>query len=126
MKRKEVNLFIRVYAQIEALHNEMSILSKKSPDDVINKFKLRFINKALDQANYLLREEQKPFGDFEVFNEDDLPTNSDVTMILAQYSGCMEELRSANISEQTLNEWFWAIDGKISDIRTSPPRKLKR
>lgn len=126
MKRGEVDLFIRIYAQIETLYNEIGILSKKNPNDGINKFKLKFINKTLGEANSLLKVEQNPFIDFAFFEEDNLPTNSDVTMILAQYLGYMEELRSANIKEHMENEWWWVIDGKSSQLRTSPPKKLRR
>lgn len=126
MNENEVNSFIQLYTQIEALYTEVSLLSKKNPIDVVNKFKLRYINKTLEQANNILKDERKPFSDFTFFEEDNLPTNSDITMILSQYLSCMEELRSANIEEGMRNEWFWLVNGKVSPIRTSPPRKLRR
>ena len=126
MNENEVNSFIQLYAQIEALYTEVSLLSKKNPIDVINKFKLRYINKTLEKANNILKDERKPFSDAAFFEEDNLPSNSDVTMILSQYLSCMEELRSANIEEGMRNEWFWLVNGKVSPIRTSPPRKLRR
>lgn len=126
MNKNEVDLFIQVYAQFEALYAEIGLLSKKNPNDGINTFKLKYINKILEQANNILKEERKPFSDFAFFEEDNLPTNSDVTMILAQYLGCMEELRSANTEEQLENEWFWLVNGKVSQSRTSPPKKLRR
>jgi hypothetical protein len=126
VNKNEVNSFIQLYAQIEALYTEVSLLSKKNPNDGINKFKLKYINKTLDEANNTLKDERKPFSDFAFFEEDNLPTNSDVTMILSQYLSCLEELRSANIIEQAQNEWFWLVNGKGSPIRTSPPSKLRR
>ena len=126
MNRNEVNSFIQVYTQLEALYTEIRSLSKKNPNDGINTFKLKYINKTLEEANNILKEERKPFSDFTFFEEDNLPTNSDVTMIIGQYLGCMEELRSANIEEQLENEWFWLVAGKISQLRTSPPKKLRR
>jgi len=126
VNKAEVNSFIQLYAQIEALYTEVSLLSKKNPIDVINKFKLRYINKTLEKANNILKDERKPFSDSAFFEEDNLPSNSDVTMILSQYLSCMEELRSANIEEGMRNEWFWLVNGKTTPIRTSPPRKLRR
>lgn len=126
MNRNEVDLFIQVYAKFEALYAEIGLLSKKNPNDGINTFKLKYINKILEQANNILKEERKPFSDFASFEEDSLPTNSDVTMVLAQYLGCMEELRSANIEEHSENEWWWLVNGKSSQLRTSPPKKLRR
>lgn len=124
MEKREAELFDKTYAQMEALHTEIASLSKKSPTDGVNKFKLKLINKVLEKANAGLKGKYKPFEDFEVFEEDDLPTNSDVTMILSQYLGCMEELRSANIQLYG-GCWYWNIRGDRSDIRTSPPKKLK-
>ena len=126
MNRNEVDSFIQIYAQIEALYAEIGLLAKKNPNDGINKFKLKYINEILEETNDILKEERKPFSDFAFFAEDNLPTNSDVTMVLAQYLGCMEELRSANIKEQMEDEWLWLVNDKISQLRTSPPKKLRR
>lgn len=89
MKEKAFN---KVYAQIQALHSEISLLSKKNPNDGVSKFKLPFINEALHEANTILTDKQKPFADFREFDETSIPTTSDVTLILAQYLGCLEEV----------------------------------
>jgi len=89
MKPKDVDLFEKVESQIRKLHNEMSVLSKKNPDSPINKFKLKFINEKLKEANTLLPERHKPFVDFATFDEDQLPTNSDVVLVLSQYLDCL-------------------------------------
>ena len=125
MNKKGVDLFEKIYGQMEALHSEVSILSRKNPNDGVNKFKLKFINKVIDEANGLLKDEYKPFGDFDFFEEDDVPTNSDVNMIIAQYLNCLEKLRCDNIGIHH-GVWCWVIEGKQTDIRTSSPKKLKR
>lgn len=89
--------FHKVYAQIEALHGEISLLSKKNPNDAVSKFKLQFINEALRGANSILTNKQRPFADFSEFDEANIPTTSDVTLILAQYLGCLHEVRLDNI-----------------------------
>jgi hypothetical protein len=71
-----------------------------------------------------LKDKYKPFKDFTSFSEDDLPTNSDVVFIVAQYLGCMEKLRADNIRSD-LGNWVWVIDGKSSSIRTAPPKKIR-
>ena len=97
MKRKDVDRFEKTVAQLEALHSEISVLSKKSPNDGLNEFKLRLVNSVLQEANSLLGDTYKPFPDFLAFDRDAVPSNSDVTFILAQYLNCMEKLRSDNI-----------------------------
>jgi len=126
MNEKELNVFIKIYAQIEALHSEIGLLSRKNPNDGVSKFKLQFINRALHEANSILTDEQKPFADFSEFDEDSIPTTSDVTLILAQYLGCLEEIRCANIVSALTRRWFWNINGVISNIETAPPKKIKR
>lgn len=126
MNEKELDVFTKIYAQIEALHSEIGLLSRKNPNDGASKFKLQFINRALREVNSILTDKQKPFADFSEFDEDSIPTTSDVTLILAQYLGCLEEIRCANIVSDYEKRWFWKIDGGISKIQTAPPKKIKR
>jgi hypothetical protein len=72
---------------------------------------------------------QDEINDFEKFNEDDMPTNSDVTLILSQYLSCMEKLRTDNIvsaghweGHKLVVSWFW----KNTKIETSAPLKIKK
>ena len=122
MKEKEVELFIKICGQLKACYTEISTLAKKKPNDAINKFKLKFINKVLEDANKLLKEKYKPFVDFDYFDEDEIPTNSDVTMMLLQYLQSMEKLRVDNIFCDKY-VWYWKIDDKKSIIKTAHPLK---
>lgn len=121
--REEVEFFEKVQAQLHGLYDEMVVFSKKTPDGAVNKFKLKFVNQILTEANKILDDKNKPFADFDTFNEDLLPTNSDVVMILSQYINCLEKFRSEQIKHYSAY-WFWLINGKQSDIRTSSPKKL--
>ena len=124
MKSKnDIEVFEKVQSQIKALHEEIGILSKKKPDDGINKFKLKLVNNVLAQANKLLCKKYKPFPDFELFEMDRIPTNSDVVIILAQYLNCMEKLRSDNIKIYH-GTWQWFLNGQETGIETSSPKKL--
>jgi hypothetical protein len=96
MKKADVELIDKVYAQLAALHNEVSLLSRKSPTDAVNIFKLKLINSILEAANKLLGEKNKPFDHFIIFDKDDLPNNSDVAVVLSQYLRCMDRLREHN------------------------------
>jgi len=127
MKRKDVERFEKVTGQLEGVYEEITSLSKKAPNDGVNKFKLRLVNKVLEDANSLLDNKHKPFDDFSVFEEDTLPSNSDVAFILAQYFNCMENLRAENIQQADYSvQWYWVIDGKTSSEETAPPKKLNR
>jgi len=125
MKRKDVDRFEKTVVQLEALHSEISVLLKKSPNDALNQFKLKLVNSVLHEANILLGDKYKPFPDFLAFDQDAVPSNSDVTFILAQYLNCMEKLRSDNIYMH-LGSWYWRVDGEEDSIETTQPKKLTR
>jgi len=127
MTKEEVDTFEKLQAQLGGLHTEISALSKKSQNDPLNKFKLKFVNQILSEANQLLGEKYKPFGDFSLFNEEDMPTNSDAAMMLTQYLNCFEKLRSDNIKKEKEypQHWYWLVEGKISNIRTVTPQIIK-
>ena len=125
MTIKEIKLYEKLHAQLEGLYNEVANLSKKSPDDAVNKFKLKFINGLLKEINKFLKDESKPFNDFISFEENEVPTNSDVVLILAQYLSCLEKLRADNISFRYGN-WHWDVsDSSDKKIRTAPPKKIQ-
>ena len=124
MNKEEIDKFEKIFSQIEGLHKEIGILAKKTPNDAINKFKLKFINQILEEANGILVDSYKPLEGFEVFEIDEVPSNSDATFIFEQYLNCLEKLRGDNIT-QGVGRWYWIIDGEKSEIKTSEPRKLK-
>lgn len=125
MTREEIDAFEKIRAQLESLHVEIGTLSKKEQNGAINKFKLKFVNQAIASANTILGEKYKPFADFFQFEEDDVPSNSDVTMLLGQYLNCLEKLRDDNVAQKG-GYWFWRIDGEISSVKTKPPGRLSK
>lgn len=124
MNRKQVETFLQLQPQIKSAYDELSILSKKKPTDSLNSFKLKFINNMLSRANELLGNKYKPFPEeFTLFDEDDMPNNSDIVFILSHYLTSLERLRCDNIAYSNY-DWHWVINGKVSD-QTTNPKTLK-
>jgi CMP-N-acetylneuraminic acid synthetase len=123
MNAKQVDQFEQVHIQLQSLYKETSLLSKTKPNDAINKFKLNRINSVLVSANEVLSEKYRPFTDFNQFDDEEIPTNSDVVFMLSQYLNSLEKLRADNI-RQSVGNWYWVIDGKESSVRTAPPQKI--
>ncbi|WP_373032928.1 hypothetical protein [Sulfurovum sp.] len=123
MNKVEIDIFEKLSGQLISVYEEISLLSKKSPNDAVNKFKLKFLNKLISDSNKFLSDKYKPFDDFNIFNEDDIPQNSDVVFILSQYIQCFEKLRSDNVIVMHGN-WYWDTDDEIK-VRTVRPQKLK-
>lgn len=127
MNREEIANFEKVHAQLLGFYEETAVLVKKNPNDVMNKFKLQLINKLLASTNEIVGE-TKPFDGFDSFDIDgEMPTNSDVAMILGQYIKCMELVKKNNVHFE-VNRWYWDVDGnkKDSSIRTSEPVMFKK
>lgn len=133
MNRTNVDTFEKLSGQLLSIYEEISLLSKKNPNDAVNKFKLKFVNKLISQSNEYLAEKYKPFDDFDTFDEDDIPQNSDVVFILSQYLQCFEKQRADNVVIKN-GAWYWRVIGdetdKVDDdgmvlIRTVKPKKLK-
>lgn len=123
--REELEQFEKLIGQLRGLHEEIGLLAKKSPNDAVNAFKLRLVNKVVASANTILGPGYLPFDDFEAFDTDDVPTNSDVALVLAQYLEESERRRSDNV-EQYHGSWYYVIDGERSDVRTNAPAKVIR
>jgi len=113
----------KLIVQLQGLHSEISVLAKKSPNDGLNLFKLKLVNKVIAQGNEILTEHYKPFEDFKGFEEEALPTNSDVTMILALYIEQAERFRSDNIVHADY-KWRYLINGAASQFEGKPPTKI--
>jgi hypothetical protein len=126
MERAEIEKFEKTIGRMEGLHKEISALARKSPNDAINKFKLKFVNSAIAEARIVLGEKYDPLKDFSKFEEDDLPSNSDVTFILAHYLEEIERKRADNITGSG-GAWFYTSTRNDGDnkIRTAPPSKLE-
>lgn len=133
MNTDDVDRFEKLSGQLKGIYDEMSLLSKKSPADAVNKFKLKFINQQIAECNTMLSSMYRPFDDFEQFLEDDIPQNSDVVFIVAQYLQCMEKLRADNVVQRN-GTWFWKVKGKKGEsvdekgfalVRTTRPKHLK-
>ncbi len=121
MDKEQVETFLKLQPQLKSAYDEIALLSKKKPTDSLNRFKLKFINSILSRANEILEDNYKPFPeDFTLFDEDDMPNNSDVVFILSHYLTSLEKLRCDNIEYANYN-WYWLIDGEVSPQETDRP-----
>jgi hypothetical protein len=126
MKQADVHIFEKLTAQLESLHSELTMLAKKSPNDAVNTFKLKFVNSTLVECNKFFGVKNRPFAEFETFSPEDMPSNSDVTFIISQYIECAEKFRADNIRRDRVH-WWWRIEGENEDrptIQTAPPKKI--
>ena len=122
--RADVENLEKLIGQLQGLHSEITLLAKKSPNDDVNAFKLGLINRVIKTGNDVLGPSYLPFGDFEGFNSDDVPSTSDVALVLAQYMEEAERYRSDNVEWN--GKWVYVINGEASDILSGAPSKVGR
>jgi hypothetical protein len=122
--KEDIELLEKLIGQLQGLHDEITKLTKKSPNDGLNPFKLKVVNKVLESANMLLKGRYVPFDDFRQFNADDLPSNSDVTMMLAQYMEQAERYRSDHVAQDGMGRWHYKTNGHVTDIPAKAPTRV--
>lgn len=120
-KQDDIPLFEKLEQQLHSFLREISSLSAKKPNDPLNKFKLKFINTTLDGLNQLLAND-RPFSDFDRFDPDDLPSNSDVVVLLSQYAAAVHRYRVDNSEyNERDRRWVWIVGDKATDILAGRP-----
>lgn len=120
---EDVEALERLIGQLEGLHTEITLLAKKAPNDAVNAFKLKLINRVINAGNAVLGEDYRPFAEFEEFDTDDVPTNSDVTLILSQYMDQAERYRSDNVEREGAL-WEYTVNGKNSGVKAAQPSRI--
>jgi hypothetical protein len=125
MKRADVDGLEKLMGQFKSIHAEVSALAKKSPNDAVNSFKIKFINTTVTNCNKFFGQNYKPFEDFDVFDIDDVPSNSDVTFIISQYLESLEKYRADNI-RNNMGRWYFVLEDTKEEIQTAQPMKLQK
>ncbi|MFC3061576.1 hypothetical protein [Paenirhodobacter populi] len=122
---EDIERLEKLVGQLQGLHSEIGTLAKKSPNDAVNPFKLKLVNKVLAMGNEVLGAKYKPFDEFDIFDADDAPSTSDVTMVIAQYMEEAERYRSDNVKMDG-GRWKYVLNGRASEVISGPPTKIGR
>ncbi len=118
----EFEAFEKNERQLHVFYREVSALSRKSPNDAVNKFKLGLINACLRGLNLAIG---NPLEGFESFEESLLPSNSDVGVVLGQYVATVYAFRIANTGKAaTKDGYFWIANGQPM-LKTREPEYFK-
>ena len=101
MKKEDVEKYDELLSKLVSIKKDINALSSKKPNDQLNKFKIKYVNDVLTKVNVLIGED-KPYKDFDVFDEDDLPTNSDTLMIINLYINGMSRFKIHNSTDKSI------------------------
>lgn len=90
---EQVKLYDTISGLLSAAFNEVKEFSKKKQDDLLNEKKVKMINRLLEKAKEVLKDE--PTVDFlDLLDETQLPSNSDAVLTMSQYISALNKFHS--------------------------------
>lgn len=72
---------------------EFDILSKKKADGQLNSMKIKMVNRVLEPLKELFTQEES-YAFLDTLNEDEMPTYSDVVLIISQFETAITEFKN--------------------------------
>jgi len=90
---KNVENYKLLKDMLSAQKIEFDILSKKKADGQLNSMKIKMVNRVLEPLKELFKQEES-YNFLDTLNEDEIPTNSDVVLIISQYETAINEFKN--------------------------------
>lgn len=98
----------RLVPMLEAAHREMTELSKKKQDGIVNKLKINMLNRLLSELRKII--ENDPSHAFvDMLDEETLPQNSDAVLILSQWQAALKQFKDRHHGRDKVTQqmrWF--------------------
>jgi len=97
----------RLVPMLGAAHREMSELSKKKQDGIVNQLKIKMLNRLLTELGELLKDDPS-HGFVDMLDEETLPQNSDVVLVLSQWKAALEQYKAKHYGwDGSEREYRW-------------------
>lgn len=91
--KEKANTYENLNPFLQNMYQEFKDLSKKNPDAIVSKAKIKIANRLLEKIQNIF--EGKKYADLlDLLDEDDLPQASDVALILSQYQSAMAKFKN--------------------------------
>ena len=111
--KEKKEIYERSHYLLSAMFSELQGLSRKKPDGALNKTKIRQINRLLEDLLQMLKDEPDTKY-LELLNEDDVPTYSDVSLLLSQFDASVREFRKrytrSSLMDTSLGKDTWNVE----------------
>jgi hypothetical protein len=109
---EQATTYDQLVPMLEAAHREMTELSKKKQDGIVNALKIKMLNRLLAELSKVI--ERDPSHAFvDMLDEDTLPQNSDAVLVLSQWQAALKQFRDRHYgydSSRGEHRWFTAED----------------
>lgn len=102
---EQVKLYLTINPLLKSAFDEVKEFSKKKQDEELNIKKVKMINRLLEKAKEILKDE--PTVDYlELLDEDELPTNSDAVLTMSQFISAMNKFHDDHYHyENNMHSW---------------------
>lgn len=82
----------RFVPMLDAAHREMTELSKKKQDGIVNTFKIKMLNRLLSELSKVIADDPS-YAFVDMLDEETLPQNSDAVIVLSQWQAALRQYR---------------------------------
>jgi hypothetical protein len=97
----------RLVPMLEAAHREMTELSKKKQDGVVNTLKIKTLNRLLSELCKVI-ENDPSYAFVDMLDEETLPQNSDAVLILSQWQAALKQYKNRHYGyDKSTHEQRW-------------------
>jgi len=128
--QQDAENFYEMTQQLNKLYQEIAILSAKKHDATVNQFKIRILNRWIGLASELMPIKYHPIEGFAIFDASEVPTYSDVLVVITQYTGALDRFYSDYTTmageEYATKERVWIINDKPSQIEANKVTWMRR
>lgn len=104
----QATTYDQLVPMLEAAHREMTELSKKKQDGVVNALKIKMLNRLLGELSKVI--EKDPSHAFvDMLDEDTLPQNSDAVLVLSQWQAALKQYKGRHYGfdpSKSEHRWF--------------------
>ena len=109
---EQATTYDQLVPMLEAAHREMTELSKKKQDGIVNALKIKMLNRLLAELSKVI--EKDPSHAFvDMLDEDTLPQNSDAVLVLSQWQAALKQFRDRHFgydASRGEHRWFTTED----------------
>lgn len=98
----------RLVPMLVAAHREMTELSKKKQDGIVNTLKIKMLNRLLSELSIVI-ENDPSYAFVDMLDEETLPQNSDAVLILSQWQAALAQYKERHYGYDSSgggHRWF--------------------
>lgn len=103
---KNIKEYILLKQMLAAQRQEFDLLSRKKTNEQLNTTKIKMINRVLIPLKELFKHEES-YTFLDTLNEDDIPNNSDVVLIISQYEAAIINFKNRYYLKDKYNLDKW-------------------